>query len=108
MRTTMAKKILFRWVTSPERVDAIIVIASEEEMPSILIRGINVKTVRRLKARAAASGRSLQAEVKAILERSATEKTFDELRREAEEFSKKFEGRRLTDSVELIREDRNR
>ena len=77
-------------------------------MPSILIRGLTVKTIRRLKARAAASGRSLQTEVKAILENSATEKTFDELRREAEEFSKKFEGRWLADSTELIREDRNR
>ena len=77
-------------------------------MPSILIRGLNVKTIRRLKARAAASGRSLQTEVKAILENSATEKTFDELRREAEVFSKKFEGRWPADSTELIREDRNR
>jgi len=77
-------------------------------MPSILIRDLDDKTIHRLKARAGASGRSLQAEVKAILESSATEKTFDELRREAKEFSKRFEGRRLTDSVELIREDRNR
>ena len=77
-------------------------------MPSILIRGLTVKTIWRLKARAAASGRSLQTEVKAILENSATEKTFGELRREAEEFSKKFEGRWLADSTELIREDRNR
>lgn len=77
-------------------------------MPDILIRGLKVKTIRRLKARAAASGRSLQKEAKAILENSATEKTFDELRREAEEFSKRFEGRWMADSVELIREDRNR
>jgi plasmid stability protein len=77
-------------------------------MPDILIRGLSLKTIRRLKARAAASGRSLQKEAKAILERSATEKTLDELREEAKEISKKFEGRHFTDSVELIREDRNR
>ena len=77
-------------------------------MPSILIRGLTVKTIRRLKARAAASGRSLQTEAKAILENGPTEKTFDELRREAEAFSKRFEGRWMADSVELIREDRNR
>ena len=77
-------------------------------MPDILIRGLNVKTIRRLKSRAKAGGRSLQAEVKSILEHSATEKTFDELRREAEAFSKRFEGRWPGDSVALIRADRSR
>ena len=77
-------------------------------MPSILIRGLTLKTIRRLKARAAASGRSLQTEAKAILEKSATEKTLDELRQEAEEFSKRFEGRKMADTVELIREMRGR
>lgn len=48
-------------------------------MAGILVRGLSIKTIRRrLKARAAASGRSLQKEAKAILENSATEKTFDE------------------------------
>ena len=78
------------------------------QMPDILIRGLNVKTIRRLKSRAKAGGRSLQAEVKSILEKSATEKTFDELRREAEAFSKRFEGRWRGDSVDLIRADRAR
>ncbi len=77
-------------------------------MPDILIRGLTAKTVRRLKARAAASGRSLQKEAKAILESSATEKTLDELRAEAEEFSNRFKGRHFTDSVKLIRADRGR
>ena len=77
-------------------------------MPSILIRDLDTKTIRLLKARAAANRRSLQAEAKAILESGAVEKNFDELRREAEEFSRKFAGRRLADSVDLIREDRNR
>jgi plasmid stability protein len=77
-------------------------------MFDIVIRGLTLKTIRRLKARAAANGRSLQQEAKAILERSAAEKTLDELREEAEEFGKRFEGRHFTDSVELIREDRRR
>ena len=77
-------------------------------MPNILIRDLDAKTIRRLKSRAAASGRSLQAEVKAILESNATEMTLDELRRDAIEFSKRFKGRKLSDSVDLIREDRNR
>jgi plasmid stability protein len=77
-------------------------------MPDILIRGLTVKTIKRLKARAAASGRSLQKEAKSILEHTAAEKTLDELREEAKEFSKRFEGRHFTDSVKMIREDRNR
>ena len=77
-------------------------------MPDILIRGLTLKTIRRLKARAAANGRSLQKEAKAILENGAAEKTLDELREEAKEFSKRFQGRHFTNSVELIREDRNR
>ena len=77
-------------------------------MPDILIRGLTLKTIRRLKVRAAANGRSLQKEAKAILENGAAEKTLDELREEAKQFSKRFEGRRFTNSVELIREDRNR
>jgi plasmid stability protein len=77
-------------------------------MPSILIRDLSTKTIRRLKSRAAANGRSLQTEVKAILETTASEKTLDELRREAEQVSRKFEGRWRGDSVELLREDRRR
>ena len=77
-------------------------------MPSILIRDLDKATIKKLKARAADNGRSLQTEVKDLLERSAQEMTFKELRRRADEFSKRFEGRRFTDSVELIREDRER
>ena len=77
-------------------------------MPNILIRDLDTKTIKRLKSRAAAGGRSLQAEVKSILESSATEMTLDEIRRESEQISKKFEGRWTLNSVDLIREDRNR
>ena len=77
-------------------------------MHSMLIRDINRATVNRLKTRAAENGRSLQAEVKDILERSAQELSFKQLRRRADDFSKRFEGRRFTDSVALLREDRER
>ena len=77
-------------------------------MPSILVRDLDKATIKKLKARAVENGRSLQTEVKAILERSAQEMTFKELRRRAEEFSKRFKGRKFTDSVELIREDHER
>src|SRR5438128_11740470 len=50
----------------------------------------------KLKNRAAENGRSLQTELKAILDRSAQEMSFKELRRRADEFSKRFEGRKFT------------
>lgn len=75
-------------------------------MPSILIRDLDSTTIKRLKARAAENGRSLQAEAKVIIERSARERSFEQLRREAEQFAKRFAGRKMTDSVRLIREGR--
>ena len=77
-------------------------------MPNILIRNLDNDTLKRLKERAAANRRSVQAEAKEIIERSAREKSHEELRRELEEFSKRFEGRKMTDTVELLREDRER
>ncbi len=77
-------------------------------MADLLIRNVSAATIRRLKARAAASGKSLQAELKTIVERSGQEPSLDELREEAKKFSKRFEGRKLTDSVLLLREDRQR
>jgi plasmid stability protein len=77
-------------------------------MPSILVRDVDKATIRKLKARAAKNGRSLQTEIKDILERSAEEMTNRQLYEAAVEFSKRFETRRLTNSVELIREDRER
>jgi plasmid stability protein len=76
-------------------------------MPSILIRDLDKETVKQLKRRAAANGRSLQAEAKEIIERSARQKTFEQLRREAERLAKSS-GPQKTDSVDLIREDRRR
>ena len=40
-------------------------------MSSILVQGLNPKTIQRLKERARRNGRSLQQEVKEILERTA-------------------------------------
>jgi antitoxin FitA len=76
-------------------------------MPSILIRDLDKETIKQLKKRAAANGRSLQAEAKEIIERSARQKTFEQLRREADLLAKAG-GPQKTDSVDLIREDRRR
>ena len=77
-------------------------------LPDILIRDLEKSTVKQLKARAVENGRSLQAELKDILDRSAQEMTHKELYKRTVEFSKRFEGRKFTDSVELLREDRQR
>lgn len=80
-------------------------------MAQILVRNLDEDTVNKLKDRAKMNGRSLQSEVKTILELVAVEpETLD--RETAQkmliEFQKKFKGKKLTDSVELIREERDR
>jgi plasmid stability protein len=79
----------------------------EPHVPEILVRGLGQKTVKRLKKRARLSGRSLQQEVKSILERAATTLTMDEARRLSETWHRRLAGRSFSDSAELIRQDRD-
>ena len=76
-------------------------------MAQILVRNLDEAVVDRLKSRATQHNRSLQAEVKTILEQAAQvdAKTAREL---AMSIRKRFAGRQFTDSVDLIREDRDR
>ncbi len=60
-----------------------------------------------LKKRAARNGRSLQAELQAILERAA-QVDMIEARALAARIRRKFSGRTQSDSAELIAEDRRR
>ncbi len=76
-------------------------------MPSILVRGLDPKTIRRLKERARLNGRSLQQEIKEILERATGMLTMNEARRLSERWRHRFGGRSFSDSVRLIREDRD-
>lgn len=76
-------------------------------MPQILVRGLAKTTVQRLKERARLSRRSLQQEVKSILERAATTLTTEEARKLSAQWHRRFLGRRFSDSAELIREDRD-
>jgi len=78
---------------------------------NVLIRDLSEKTVKELKKRAAVNNRSLQAELKAILDATAdrdrhlrkwrkdTDRIYNELKKS---------GRKFSDSTELIREDRDR
>lgn len=76
-------------------------------MPDILVRGLNADAVKRLKAQAKQHGRSLQGEAKLLLERAAGTDT-TEVARMLDKWKKKFAGRKLASSVDLIREDRAR
>ena len=79
-------------------------------MAQILVRDLDEETVERLKKRARDDGRSLQSEVKHILSQAAQEPIVDmkTARALVEGIRKKFKERRFPDSVELIREDRDR
>jgi antitoxin FitA len=77
-------------------------------MAQVLVRQLDDKVVERLKKRAKAHGRSLQSEVKMILEEAVPDyegawKRIEALRRRLRK-----SGRTFSDSVDLIREDRDR
>jgi len=80
-------------------------------MAQILVRNLDEAVVAKLKERAQRNGRSLQAEVRMILEQAAGDGGKVDTataRRMSEEFHRRFAGRKFPDTVELIREDRDR
>jgi antitoxin FitA len=76
-------------------------------MPSILVRDLDQKTIRRLKERARLNGRSLQQEVKEILCRAMTTLAMSEARQLSEGWRHRLGKRSFSDSARLIREDRD-
>ncbi len=78
-------------------------------MAEIVVRDVDDAVVEKLRERAEAAGRSLEAEVKVILAREANSGKVDmeTAHRLAGEFRARFKGRKLPDSAELIREDRD-
>ncbi len=78
-------------------------------MPDVLIRNIDEKTLNKLKKRAEKNNRSLQLELKKMLEEYAGA-DMDEARNMVSEILEKYraEGRIFSDSTKDIREDRNR
>jgi plasmid stability protein len=77
-------------------------------MPQVRVRDLDATVIERLKARAADHGRSLQAELKAILETQARQVTKAEARALAASIRQRLAGRSQTDSGELQAEDRMR
>jgi plasmid stability protein len=77
-------------------------------MAGVLVRDLDPAVVERLKARAQQHGRSLQKELKAILEEAAAGPSWTEARADIERVRQRFAGRSFSDSTELVREDRER
>lgn len=77
-------------------------------MPDVLVRGLAPAVVARLKAQAKRKGRSLQAEMKEILETGARPPDESDIPEAIRRVRAMFRGRRFSDSTPLIREDRER
>ena len=76
-------------------------------MPDILIRGLDAETLKRLKGRAKQHGRSLQSELKLMLEQAAGIGP-EEIAAMLDGWKRRLAGRELSDSTDLIRQDRRR
>ncbi len=77
-------------------------------MAQVLVRELSDQIVKRLKNRAKEHGRSLQAEVKIILEEAVPD--YEQARKRIHALRNKLKrsGKMFCDSADLIREDRDR
>jgi plasmid stability protein len=76
-------------------------------MAQVLVRDLDDRVVEKLKARAKRNGRSLEAELRLILEQSVRA-DLAEARRLAERIRRQLSGRDHSDSGDLVSEDRRR
>lgn len=78
-------------------------------MAQVLVRGLDPKVVARLKERARDQGRSLEAELRGVIEQAARfEGGLTETRELAARLRRRLAGRKHSDSAELVAEDRRR
>lgn len=78
-------------------------------MKNVLVRDIPEDVVEELKQRAKENGRSLQAEIRLILEETSDHrKRMRRFMREADRIRNSFGDRKFSDSAKLIRRDRDR
>jgi plasmid stability protein len=73
----------------------------------VLIRDLNPEVVEKLEVRSRRNQRSLEAELRVVLAEAVREPSFA-MRDEVHRVRAQFEGRLFTDSVALLREDRER
>jgi len=76
-------------------------------MAQVLVRDLDPETLEQLKSRAKLHGRSLQGELKVILE-SAAVFSMQEAREASQRWRQRLAGRVTSDSGDLLREDRER
>jgi antitoxin FitA len=79
----------------------------EAPVSQLLVRDLDPAIVERLKQRAKRHGRSLQREAKSILEAAATLSP-EEARQMAARWRRRLAGATISDSADLVREDRDR
>jgi len=84
-----------------------IILIAEVSMTDLLVRDMNPKTVARLKAQAHQHGRSLQAELRAILEREAALQDTTAWEAWLQDFRSRTAGRWGDESLDLLRESRD-
>ncbi|HEV3164996.1 MAG TPA: Arc family DNA-binding protein [Isosphaeraceae bacterium] len=78
-------------------------------MAQVLVRDLDEEVVERLKARARAHSRSLEGELRVVLEQAARSYVdMTAIRAGADEIRRQLQGRSHTDSTELLAEDRAR
>lgn len=77
-------------------------------MAQLLVRDLDPAVVARLKEQARQNHRSLQGEVKAILEQAAATATRDEALAMIDKWQRRWGDRVFSDSTRLIRQDRDR
>lgn len=76
-------------------------------MPELLVRNLEEATIKRLKALAKQHGRSLQGQVRLVLEEAAT-LPMGEVSLLLEKWQRQLARRRFRDSAKIIRKDRGR
>ena len=76
-------------------------------MPQLLVRDLDEDTIKRLKALAKQQGRSLQGQVKIVLEEAAMLPASG-VSAIIERWQRRFAGKRFNDSTRILREDRRR
>jgi plasmid stability protein len=76
-------------------------------MAQLLVRDLDPAVVVRLKDKARQNRRSLQGEVKAILEEAAARATREEALAMIDKWQRKWGDRIFSDSTQMIREDRD-
>jgi len=77
-------------------------------MPDVLVRDLSERTLELLKVQARSRGRSLQAELKYLLEQAARAADVATALAISEQIRHELTGRPLGDSTELVAEDRAR